>query len=305
MKNLGSVKEVHEFVGRVSEEARAWRTARQEKRKEDEHTAIAWLPWFRGEPSTKLATPLRPALYRRTVKDDKALRLLLEREGELRLEFKRCVPQLLDLGQSLPKKWDRYFLMQHFKAPTRLLDWTDGALVALYFAIRDRGSKDDKHNGAPAAVYMLDPWWLNEMAFREVSLVSEECHPVGVALADWKDVKPYLPREFDNDELGVKCPLAIDPSHISRRIAAQGSRFTVFGREPDGLTEKGKPDEARLGRMEISVENVDQMQADLRTCGVSESTIYPDLEGLGRELGYLLNLDIRRTEKLSDGADME
>jgi len=34
-------------------------------------------------------------------------------------------------------KWEWYFLMQHYGAPTRLLDWSDGALVlvALYFAL--------------------------------------------------------------------------------------------------------------------------------------------------------------------------
>ena len=30
--------------------------------------------------------------------------------------------------------WDSYFLMQHPSAPTRLLDWSDGALIGLYFA---------------------------------------------------------------------------------------------------------------------------------------------------------------------------
>jgi hypothetical protein len=34
--------------------------------------------------------------------------------------------------------WDWYLLMQHSGAPTRLLDWTEGALIALYFAVRNK-----------------------------------------------------------------------------------------------------------------------------------------------------------------------
>ncbi len=32
-------------------------------------------------------------------------------------------------------KWDYYFLAQHYRLPTRLLDWTRGALTATYFAL--------------------------------------------------------------------------------------------------------------------------------------------------------------------------
>jgi len=46
--------------------------------------------------------------------------------------------------------------MQHYQAPTRLLDWTENLLVALHFAVRD--PKNDRHD---AAVWMLNARRLN------------------------------------------------------------------------------------------------------------------------------------------------
>jgi hypothetical protein len=183
-------------------------------------------------------------------------------------------------------KWEWYFLMQHYKAPTRLLDWSDAALVGLYFATSQRGGKNDKYTG-DAAVYMLDPWWLNEHAFKDVVHVAESYQSVGPALPDWEEAKPYLPDEFDSEELGLKVPLAIDPSHFTRRIAAQRSRFTIFGREKDGLKAVANDSsESRLVKFDVKRDAIPDFKHDLRLAGISEDTIFPDLEGLGRELSY-------------------
>ncbi len=272
------------FLADVSELSKDWKTYWIKKRLEDDHSsAAAWLPWFRGEDNAgwPSATALQPKLYRNSF-DTK---MILEHEQEMRVEFRRRGVQLIP--DRLPvDKWEWYFLMQHHRVPTRLLDWSDAALVGLHFAVSQRGSNDDKNGNADAAVYMLDPWWLNEQAFREVMPVAETYQSVGPALPDWEEAKPYLPDEFDNEELGLKCPLAIDPSHFSRRIAAQRSRFTIFGRERDGLKAIAKCSDSRLVKFDVKKEAIPDIKRDLRLAGISEETIFPDLEGLGRELSY-------------------
>ena len=144
------VSSVQQFVKVVSNQSRAW-----QKNTWDERTESSWLPWFRGEEQANWPTALKPKLYRTKYK----LKEVLRQEQDLRLEFRRRGSQFIGDGRPTDH-WEWYFLMQHYGVPTRLLDWSDGALVALYFALKpisdEKGSRQDD-----AAVYMLDPWWLN------------------------------------------------------------------------------------------------------------------------------------------------
>jgi hypothetical protein len=79
-------------------------------------------------------------------------------EDEIRQEFAVRAPSL---GTERPQNsWEWYFLMQHCGAPTRLLDWTESALIALFFAVRGKLGADEND----AAVWILEPWKLNLFA---------------------------------------------------------------------------------------------------------------------------------------------
>jgi hypothetical protein len=278
MIDLERVGSLHQFVELVSSQARKWQTKTWDRR-----TQSSWLPWFRGEEVANWPTALKPKLFRTKY----GLKDVLRQEQDLRLEFKRRGSQFI--GEGKPSDhWEWYFLMQHYGVATRLLDWSDGALVALFFALRP--VTQQARRPADAAVYMLDPWWLNDVVYKQWP-VSKKERPQGTALPDWEEAKAYLPKnEFENEYVGPKLPLAIDPSHVSRRFEAQRSRFTIFGRSVDGLTElcdKQKPDRCRLVRIPIKRAAVDDMRRDLETCGISTSTIFPDLDGFGRELNSM------------------
>ena len=87
-------------------------------------------PWFRGQDHA--SDRLRPRRYRYYRID----------EDEIRSEFKRRAPQLM-LGVQPNSDWERYFLMQHYGMPTRLLDWSEGALLALHFALMSNQRRSD------------------------------------------------------------------------------------------------------------------------------------------------------------------
>jgi len=64
------------------------------------------------------------------------------------------------LVDGIPKdEWDWIFLMQHYRAPTRLLDWSESPLVALYFALVDKLQED-----SDGALWCMDPIALNRIA---------------------------------------------------------------------------------------------------------------------------------------------
>jgi hypothetical protein len=84
--------------------------------------------WFRGE-SCDFETKLLPKLFREPFCD----------ETDLLIQFKNRFPQY---ESQCTSNMDWLNLMQHYGVPTRLLDWTKNALVALYFAVVKDPDKD-------------------------------------------------------------------------------------------------------------------------------------------------------------------
>jgi hypothetical protein len=244
------------------------RSRKREKQWDDD--APFWKPWFRGQ--TDESWRLTPKLYHMT--ETKTSKLLVFEE-EMRAEFKRRGPQLAS-GFQIPNgddEWGWYSLMRHYGAPTRLLDWTDGALIGLYFAVRPSEISDKA-----ACVWMLDPYRLNLLSFRH----SDDS--VGVALPDWEAAQAYVPELFVSAKLRRAKPLAVTPPHIFPRLSSQRSHFTVFGTRRDGLEELSKDNGFLLETITVPRASIEKIVSELELCGVSDATIFPDLEGLSREL---------------------
>ena len=201
----------------------------------------------------------------------------------MRLEFESVGHPLTPPG-SVYDKWHWYFLMQHYGAPTRLLDFTVNPLAALYFAIRDNGGED-------AAVWIVDPWRWNRSHVRGL---------FGPAIPGWKETAPYLldlEEAFDTDEnenqTEKEWPIAIEPSHIDRRIAAQGSKFMLFGTKKNMTTspainrKKGTSGKhAVLDKIVVPAKISKSLKEELHLIGINERSLFPDLEGLGKHIAW-------------------
>jgi hypothetical protein len=201
--------------------------------------------WFRGEKKDYGDTRLRPALYRPPKgRSLKSVTELLEIERDLFDIFQHCSDQLTDY--SIEDDFDGYMLMQHHGAPTRLLDWSDGSLMALHFSLRDKqGDESD------SLVYVLEPDRLIDTLESppDFSLAKQKWmdfiakHPHEEQPVDDESLS-YLPDPDESRNLDLpRIPMLLTFSHFTRRVAAQRSQFVVFGSDLSWLSDEvDRPD---------------------------------------------------------------
>jgi len=215
-------------------------------------------PWFRGQSSA--AHKLVPSFYR------------IENDGEIdeddfRDEFSlKAFPYLQQMRAE--GDWESYALMQHYGLPTRLLDWSEAALVALYFAVSGTPTMNN------AAVWMLHPWTLNELSMNYEWILDSGDDRV----AD------YLPDVFTGRDDIPNDPIALQIPYNSPRITAQRGLFTIHGRKKTPLEEVMAPRSDRLVKIQIPADRVIAMRRQLYTAGVSEAALFPELGALCRDL---------------------
>lgn len=229
--------------------------------------------WFRGEPKT--STPLLPKLFR--PRDDKPP----FNENKLLQMFRMKAPTY---SSSTPIKGNTdewLFLAQHVGLPTRLLDWTENALIALYFSLKSENP----------IVWMLDPMALNTHVMSQVN--GQEVEPVAEFPLTWfrppQETRINIGNEnirgaWENDLRGLDLPVAIQPTYLHPRMSAQRSVFTIHGKRKLPLNELIPKDNKILAKFIINPKCRSKLQKDIGILGIREATAYPDIDGLAREL---------------------
>jgi hypothetical protein len=250
------IKNLADFTSAVSQTVDAW-TPRD----------VDWYlqPWFRGHGDAGWS--LDPSWFR-AWSPGRGVGADFYNEGSLLEEFKIRAPMFLERVPT--SDWEWLFLMQHYGLPTRLLDWTESSVIALYFAVRDNPGNRD------AAVWMMNPWWLNRQTFGAFVLFP----------ANDRRASRHAPRA-PGQRLTVGLPIAIRASHGSARIAAQRGVFTIHGTKRDALDQLARSRRGRptfIKRLTIPAASLGDMRRDLAIAGISEALIFPELSGLCNEL---------------------
>ena len=217
--------------------------------------------WFRGVSDEKYK--LIPSIYREEVWEyynKKAIWLYSE--------FKRRSKQFDNFQNK--SFWEYYHAMQHYGTPTRLLDWTSGSFIALFFAL----SSYDLNN---PVIWVITPFELNKRTSTKSGIFYSDKYNKK------KLVDKYL---FDNEELPEK-PIAILPNFSNNRIVAQKSCFTIHGKDKLSIDEFLRDEKKPMIAKIVIDENADEeLIQEVVTAGISYSNLFPDLDGLSKELRF-------------------
>lgn len=253
------IRSVEGFIAEVEDAYSEWDTDQR--------------PWFRGEPFY-IDTPLLPSVFR----DDHDENALLQ-------YFRMRGPAMLDLPE-VPARgaidlW--LFLARHMGLPTRLLDWTEGALIALWFALQT--------GEEPSVVWMLDRRELNRKSVEEseddVDLVANQPTLAWFNPEDSHHINIYyqnIEAAWRGEDAALPYPVGIQPTHIHGLMSAQHSCFTVHGSEHRGIHKMVGEDCLRRFQIEMPAEDRKDALAELRRLGISRQVVFPSGRGLAEDL---------------------
>ena len=215
--------------------------------------------WWRGQSKSKW--DLIPSVYRCCRDREYEQNICSAFIVKAPARYSKDCPSLTEAASWL-------ILMQHYGLPTRLLDWTESLLVALYFATLE-------HDCTPGALWALAPGMLNK------------CH------IPWVNMPQILNPTIDRIQPTCKAAYApvteciyeaaaVMAPHEDLRVLAQQSVFTVHGKRT-ALNKLPNKDEFLL-RIEIPSKQKLECRAYLQKLGIRCSSLFPDLEHLAKDL---------------------
>jgi hypothetical protein len=227
--------------------------------------------WFRGHADLTWALTPSALRYETPEKRNRALNLLAD--------FKRYVniklPHLRKPDDEL--QWVQ--LARHYGLPTRLLDWTRNAAIALYFACVEAPASRNRDG----SVFVINPKDLNREADERFAVPR-----IFDAHADADRIKRYLTLSGSRSSRGLKT-IAVNPVWNSERILLQQGAFTLHGSKEFTLTSDQVPS---LVCLRVPASNKKRLLHELERAGINEMSIFPEPEHMCRYLVWRERLDI-------------
>jgi hypothetical protein len=189
------------------------------------------------------------ARQKRTLRDE-----ILDTEQELLIEFERGIFPFFKKRflSSPPGIWELLAISQHHGLPTRLLDWSESPLIALFFSVEDM---KDEHDGA---LYMLTE--INDLEDRDFEKNPKE-------LKQTKVYRPFPYAERISTQKGV-FTVSINPE-----LTLQ-DELRILGRSSKAVRAPNLREIIIPGKLKIAILKW------LDGLGITRSSLFPEIEGI-------------------------
>ena len=212
-------------------------------------------------------------------------------------------------------------LMQHYRAPTRLLDWTSSPYVAAYFAVIETRNKDGaiwvvNYSCLEKAVNAwlkdnnirtteTDTWYVKNLRPNANFIRTANTNHRNQRAVVQQAESTYTVNVFNDHGLTIQSLLfdRTESEHLKERKGTGKTLLTGFSSERANRVDSKSLIERKYFRIVIPKKSKLDYLARLHTANISASSLFPGLDGVGsairEEIDWQIYVAIKSSESKS------